>query len=281
MTEFETWRNEYVGKLAAPHGWWASTALAWLEPGDSLLGSEAGAAAPLPERLPARAATLRLDGDELTLSPLTQGLFVRGRSLTEPLAQPLTITGDQTLYVGEGEDAVRVNLIRRGGLFGVRVYDPAAAAAHDPSTDVAWFEFDPCWRFTADFIEPEPGETVDVINVLGQAKETPVAGRARFTFEGREHTLLATASGRPGRLFFNFRDATNGATSYGGGRFLNVDGPVDGRIVLDFNYAHHPPCAHTPYATCPTPSAENRLPFAVLAGERSAERATSGVSARR
>jgi uncharacterized protein (DUF1684 family) len=47
-----------------------------------------------------------------------------------------------------------------------------------------------------------------------------------------------------------------------------VDAPDGDRTWIDFHRAHHPPCAHTPYATCPLPPLENRLPFPVTAGER-------------
>lgn len=265
MTELETWRREYVGKLAAPYGWWAITALAWLEPGDNLLGSEPEARAPLPARAPGRLANLHLDGEELTVTPLAPDVWHAGRHLSEPL----TTSGDEVLFVGNAADAIRVNLIRRSGLFGARVYDPQASAARDPTSEVAWFPADSCGRVEAAFEPARDGETIAVVNVIGQVTQTPVAGRASFEHAGHRYTLLATAGGRPDRLFFNFKDATNQGISYGGGRFLNVDGPSpDGRIVLDFNYAHHPPCAHTPYATCPTPSPENCLPFGVLAGER-------------
>ena len=41
-----------------------------------------------------------------------------------------------------------------------------------------------------------------------------------------------------------------------------------GKVVLDFNRAYNPPCAFTPYATCPLPPAENRLDLLVEAGEK-------------
>ncbi|MEO6063968.1 MAG: DUF1684 domain-containing protein, partial [Thermoflexales bacterium] len=37
---------------------------------------------------------------------------------------------------------------------------------------------------------------------------------------------------------------------------------------LDFNRAYNPPCAFTPYATCPLPPPENILPVLIEAGER-------------
>lgn len=263
-TELDAWRTDYIGKFTAPYGWWAVTNLAWLEEGDNLLGSDPDSRIRLPERLPRRLANLAFDGTSMTVTPLADGLVHDG----QPLPCPLLVEGDQVLFFGQGENPVRINLIKRGDLCGARVYDPQATADHDAQAEVAWFEADPCWRLDAEFLPPAPGETIDVLNVLGQVTPTPVSGRARFVVDGAEHTLVATPAGINGRLFFDFRDATNRTLTYGGGRFLNVDGPVNGRIVLDFNYAHHPPCAHTPYATCPTPSEENRLPIAVLAGER-------------
>jgi uncharacterized protein len=39
-------------------------------------------------------------------------------------------------------------------------------------------------------------------------------------------------------------------------------------VVIDFNLAVNPPCAFTPFATCPLPPAENVMPIAVTAGEK-------------
>jgi uncharacterized protein len=69
-------------------------------------------------------------------------------------------------------------------------------------------------------------------------------------------------------LFFVLADATSGRETYGGGRHLYAERPQGDTIVLDFNRAENPPCAFTPYATCPVPPKENRLPFAVTAGEK-------------
>ena len=64
-------------------------------------------------------------------------------------------------------------------------------------------------------------------------------------------------------------DRTNGRETFGGGRYLYVKPPgPDGLVVLDFNKAYNPPCAFTPYATCPLPPAQNRLPFRIEAGEK-------------
>jgi uncharacterized protein (DUF1684 family) len=48
---------------------------------------------------------------------------------------------------------------------------------------------------------------------------------------------------------------------------LNTPLAAHGIVDLDFNRSYTPPCAFTPYATCPLPPKENRLPIAIEAGE--------------
>ncbi|MND04102.1 hypothetical protein D3C83_242300 [compost metagenome] len=63
-------------------------------------------------------------------------------------------------------------------------------------------------------------------------------------------------------------DQTAGTETYEACRFLYAKRPVDGKIILDFNQVYNPPCAFTPFATCPLPPKENVLPFALTAGEK-------------
>jgi len=71
-------------------------------------------------------------------------------------------------------------------------------------------------------------------------------------------------------LFLPFTDETNGTTTYGGGRYIDLrEGDFkNGTLTLDFNKAYNPPCAFTPYATCPLPPAENKLAVRIEAGEK-------------
>jgi hypothetical protein len=39
-------------------------------------------------------------------------------------------------------------------------------------------------------------------------------------------------------------------------------------VRIDFNQAYNPPCAFTPFATCPLPPPMNRLNVAIKAGEK-------------
>ena len=69
-------------------------------------------------------------------------------------------------------------------------------------------------------------------------------------------------------LFLVFGDRTSGKETYGAARFLYAEAPKDGKVILDFNKAYNPPCAFTPYATCPLPTPQNRLDTRVTAGEK-------------
>jgi uncharacterized protein (DUF1684 family) len=79
-----------------------------------------------------------------------------------------------------------------------------------------------------------------------------------------------------GGLFVSFKDATSGAQTYGGCRYLldtvkGADlGMQDGKLVLDFNFAYQPSCAYDPRWICPLAPPSNRLDVEVLAGEKKA-----------
>ena len=119
---------------------------------------------------------------------------------------------------------------------------------------------------TAKFVS-EPRK-IPILNVLGQTEDSECPGYAVFSLHGKELRLYPIIE-EPGdkQLFFIFRDQTTGKETYGAGRFLYSDLPKNGEVVLDFNKAYNPPCAFTPYATCPLPPKENHLSVRVEAGE--------------
>ena len=91
-----------------------------------------------------------------------------------------------------------------------------------------------------------------------------------FSWQGKPYKLLALRkSPIDPHLWVGFRDATSGKTSYGGGRYLDLDyrnGQTS--LTLDFNLAYNPYCAYSPDFTCPLPPKENNLPIAIEAGEK-------------
>ena len=111
--------------------------------------------------------------------------------------------------------------------------------------------------------------TLDIPTVLGTVDKMPVPGKAVFTRDGKTYELLPVLETADAKeLWFIFADRTSGKETYGSGRFLYADMPKEGKVVIDFNKAYNPPCAFTPYATCPLAPPENRLALPVTAGEK-------------
>jgi uncharacterized protein (DUF1684 family) len=93
-------------------------------------------------------------------------------------------------------------------------------------------------------------------------------GVLEFQHAGKTFRLQALDEGE-GTLFLVFADRTSGHGSYGAGRFIDAPMPdAQGNVMIDFNQAYNPPCAFTPFATCPLPPPENRLDLKIEAGEK-------------
>ncbi|GAC1345506.1 MAG: DUF1684 domain-containing protein [Candidatus Dormibacteria bacterium] len=100
-------------------------------------------------------------------------------------------------------------------------------------------------------------------------------GRVEFALNGEGLALgVYWLHGYSGGLFLPFSDATSGTETYGAGRYLldtakAADLGGDGHgLVLDFNFAFHPSCAHDPRWSCPLTPPENRLGLPIRGGER-------------
>jgi hypothetical protein len=115
---------------------------------------------------------------------------------------------------------------------------------------------------------PNSGSDVLAFSRIG-AVEVPFA-------TGPRRLSLFWMAGYAGGVFLPFRDATNGAETYGAGRYL-LDGAksadlggdlAGGTLVIDFNFAFHPSCAFDPKWACPLAPPENRLDVPIRAGER-------------
>jgi uncharacterized protein (DUF1684 family) len=158
-------------------------------------------------------------------------------------------------------------ILRRGDRIGVRLRDSESPTLLNFS-GVPTFPIDPEWRLEATLEPYDPPKTIMIPTILGTINPTPSPGALRFEMDGQIYRLDAQAVAGGGFSLI-FADATNGTETYGGGRFLRVD-PVDaaGRTFIDFNRAYNPPCIFTPYATCPRPPQQNRLPIPIRAGER-------------
>jgi|SRR5690554_4007312 len=73
------------------------------------------------------------------------------------------------------------------------------------------------------------------------------------------------------RLFLPFTDLTSGVTTYGGGRYLDLEIPEGEVMYIDFNKAYNPYCAYNYVFSCPIPPESNDLAIEIKAGVKLAQ----------
>lgn len=264
VAEIESWRTQRDEGLRKPDGWFSLVGLHWLEDGENVFGSDPGCAVPLPEgKAPRHAGVFTVRDDGVYLKATAPGITVDGEPV-EAMKMVKDVDGEPTV-VELG--SLRFYIIERGEQLGVRVKDTEAKALEEFS-GIESYPIDPSWRINARFEPYDPPRTIKIPNVIGTVSESECPGEVVFERGGKEYRLDVLDAGESYWIIFG--DQTNGGDTYGGGRFLYTDGLADenGNIVVDFNYAYDPPCAFTPYATCPLPPAGNNLALAVKAGEK-------------
>ncbi|MGY0393024.1 DUF1684 domain-containing protein [Bizionia sp. KMM 8389] len=82
-------------------------------------------------------------------------------------------------------------------------------------------------------------------------------------YQGRD---LMTEEGFEDYLFLPFLDYTNGETTYGGGRYLDLRIPEGDSLMIDFNRSYSPYCAYNPKFSCPIVPRRNYLETKIEAG---------------
>ncbi|RMH19571.1 MAG: DUF1684 domain-containing protein, partial [Acidobacteria bacterium] len=250
--EIAAWREEYEALLTRPEGWLSLVGLHWLKEGANACGGDPASAVPLP-RAPERAGTFYLEGGEVSFEALPEaGITVSGEPLAGRVVLATDAAGEPTiLELG----SLRFYVIARadaehGTRYGVRIKDrqsPRIAAF----AGIDAYPPDPAWRVASRFVPYRPPKTIPVPTVLGTVVEMESPGALEFV-AGGERARLDALDGGEDELWLIFADQTNGRETYGGGRFLYVPRPDDrGVVVIDFNKAYNPPCAYTPFATCP------------------------------
>ncbi len=269
------WRTQHATDLQKPDGWLSLIALEWLEPGETSIGSAQENKIHLPNSAPAHVAVLNLENNTVMLQPPKAG-FPSGLQIDGSPAKRQTLRADQdkdkfNSHVTVG--AINFYVIKRADKFALRIKDaksPFLLEFHG----LKWFELNPEYRVIAKWTPYVPAKSVSLLTLVGTEYSEPVPGFAEFTLQGKTYRLepVLEDPNNP-KLFFILRDTTSTETTYPACRFLYTTFPshgVDqpGELLLDFNHLENPPCAYTPYATCPLPPAGNRLPIALPVGEQ-------------
>lgn len=248
QTEIAEWRRTREDNLKRDGGWLTVSGLFWLHEGLNTFGRDAGNEIVLPDGAATAGAielkngkiTVRMDGAEREL-----------------WAESLDVAkvGRLSLFV-----------IKRSDKYAIRLKDPDSQYRRE-FHGIEYFPAKEEYKVTARWVAA--AEKIPILNILGQTEPMESPGYAVFHLLGKEYRLrpvLETADAQ--ELFYIFRDQTSAKETYGAGRFLYSAMPKDRQVVLDFNKAYNPPCAFTPYATCPLPPPENKLPVRIEAGEK-------------
>lgn len=137
-----------------------------------------------------------------------------------------------------------------------------------------YFEADTSFRVTARFERIKGGEVFEMKTTTDRLPKYRPYGKLYFTLKGKALELTVYQNIELMRnpayrdyLFIPFTDLTNGESTYGGGRYLDLSAKaLDANTVIDFNYAYHPYCVYSKKYSCPIPPAENHLEVAIEAG---------------
>ena len=252
LDDVKQWQAQRHAELSAPDSWLGLVGLFWLEPGTNRVGSGDDCLVRLPGG-PAHLGDLLWANDAVLWQPVGGAALALA---TDRDGAP-TVVEFQNWSFFVADRSIRL---------AARVRD-RDWVAHRPFDGLDYFDVDPAWRIEAEWQPLSPPLTMEVPNVSGDLKMVEVTHQAVFEVAGQKLALLPMSVGA-NEAFFVFRDRTSGRETYGAGRFLKANAPVDGKITLDFNRAYNPPCAFTAFATCPLPPPENWLPFAIPAGEK-------------
>lgn len=269
VAEIERWHQQRIKSLTGQTGWLNLAGLFWLTEGSNSFGTAKTNAIVFPSgKAPARMGWFVLKDGVVSVrirpgvDVRCQGKPVRFMTLrSDADGQPTILThGSLSWFV-----------IKREKEFAIRLRDSRHPHLR-AFKGIERFPVNASWRIEGVFEPYHPAKTIPIPTVLGTTTQEPSPGALVFQLQGGTYRLDVIARPDDEQLFVIFADQTNGEETYGAGRFLYVDRPdKDGKVIIDFNKAHNPPCAFTPYATCPLPPEQNRLPLKVTAGEKTYE----------
>ncbi|MCA9999279.1 MAG: DUF1684 domain-containing protein [Anaerolineales bacterium] len=260
----QNWHDEREAALKAPGGWLTLAGLFWLEEGNNSFGSDPGNDIVFPTgKAPGFMGSFLLKNGRISVELLPQAnVTSNGRSVTHLELKHEAEEGGPTILE---HGLLTWYIIKRGDLFAIRLKDLQSSYLAQ-FNGIGTYPWNPAWRVEATFVPYDPPKTVNVPTMLGTFTPTHVPGALVFNMGGQEHRLDVHHSlDHPSIVY---ADATTAKETYGGGRFLLIDQiNPNGTTIVDFNKSINPPCAFSPFATCPLPTPENRLPIPIHAGE--------------
>lgn len=263
VKEISDWQQSRMERLKGKNGWLNLAGLFWLKEGENSFGSDSTNTIVFPPNAPAFLGSIVKTGDSISLI-CNEGVEIRIDGLLTEKANLLSDDKGKPSLMESGSLAWFI--IKRDGRFGIRLRDyehpRIAKLNHIPAYPVS-----ESWRIEADFVPYDSIRKIEIATVTGGTELNICEGQLIFKKGFQKYTLLPFSEGE--NLFIIFADKTNGIETYGNGRFLYASKPdANNKVIIDFNKAYNPPCAFSPFATCPMPPHENILNLKVIAGEK-------------
>ncbi len=262
--EIDDWHSKRVSNLKKETGWLNLVGLYWLKEGENTFGANELNDIVFPvDKAPEFIGKIVMkDSIITTIINKDVKVFMNKNPIKNIVMSP-DISGEPTVL---NINSLRWFIIKRGEKYGVRLRDLKADLLEN-FEGIEKFEIDEGWKINATFEKYDPPQKIMIPTILGTVEEDFSPGKLIFNINNKEYSLEPTSSGE--RLFIVFADLTSGEESYGGGRFLYVDGPdSNNNVVLDFNKSYNPPCAFSKFATCSLPPEENKIRIRITAGEK-------------
>jgi len=266
LGEIQTWQQKRIESLKSPAGWLNLAGLFWLQTGENTAGADSTNTIIFPKnQAPDFIGSFILRDSVVTFEARSGIAVMHNDSVITSIVMRNDLQENPAkLKFG----ALNWTIIKRGDKYGVRLRDDEHPLLKQ-FAGIEAFPVDSTWRLAAIFEANNPPKMIAVPTVLNTINEEPSPGAFVFDIDGKTYRLDATGKMTDKELFVIFADQTNGKETYGAGRFLYVPTPgASGKAVIDFNQAYNPPCAFTPYATCPLPPEQNTLPVRITAGEK-------------
>lgn len=263
IESIEQWQHQRIERLKSKTGWLNLAGLFWLMEGENSFGSDASNDIIFPEKADPFCGILTLNNGKVYLE-VEDGVHI---TTTDTLVSRLSLNDDHTentTLLQQGDLAWYI--INRGEKYGIRLRDykhpRIAELDHIPSYPIQSNYV--VEARLAPFDQPRSFTVATPIEGITETYQCP--GELHFTINKEDLVLYPFESGD--RYFLVIADETTGLDTYGAGRFMYSETDSLGRIILDFNKAYNPPCAFSPFATCPMPPRDNFLPVAIEAGEK-------------
>lgn len=260
-----SWQKERIEELKAPYGWPSVVGLFWIRNSMAYFGSQEANDFILPQTAPSGFGRI-MDYDTAYYMIAYGSLRVQmnGESVTK--VRMLTDKEENGPSYASWK-SLQWHIIERQDKAFLRVKD-TLSIYRSKLEDIPYYPIDEKYNVAATFRPADTSDRVSYENILGMEFSERFAGFLNFELGGESHKLIALENDNDS-YFVIFGDTTNESATYGGGRYIypkKANG--EGSTFIDFNKAINPPCVFTPYATCPLPPEENRLPIAIVAGEK-------------